>query len=123
MFEKLYEDFTANVLPMVQEGLVITKDYFLDLFARYVKYLLITDTIWLILSTCLFVVSVVGIRKLYKWLKNGGDDEGFFFGCMFLVIGIAVGISGMIDKGTDVVKDIYIPEVRVYEKIQDLRSD
>ena len=45
MIETLYNDFTTKLLPKIQEGLVITKDYFLDLFGRYVKYLIITDSI------------------------------------------------------------------------------
>ena len=39
MTEKLYQDFTEKLLPKITEGLVITKEYFADLFGRYVEYL------------------------------------------------------------------------------------
>ena len=42
--DKIYEDFTANVLPKISEGLSMTKDYFFDLFGRYVHYFIVVDS-------------------------------------------------------------------------------
>ena len=35
--QQLYTDFTTKLLLQIQQGLTITKDYFMDLFARDIK--------------------------------------------------------------------------------------
>ena len=47
MMEQIYNDFVTKMLPKVQEGLMITKDYFTDLFGRYVHYLIVIDIVWI----------------------------------------------------------------------------
>jgi len=42
---QLYADFTQKVVPLVAQGVQITKDYAFDLFGRYIKYLVISDSI------------------------------------------------------------------------------
>ena len=55
MLEQMYSDFTTKLLPKIGEGLSMTKDYFFELFGRYVKYLIIVDSIWLVVWTVLFI--------------------------------------------------------------------
>jgi len=119
--DKIYEDFTTKMLPTIQEGLVITKDYFIDLFGRYVTYLLVTDIIGLILSVLALVVGLCILRLAIKkgvandWL--GGMEIPLFFISAFLIL---VGFIVSVEKTFDVVKDVYIPEVRVYEELKPL---
>ena len=55
--DKMYQDFLTNIAPKIQEGLVITKDYFVDLFGRYVKYLIVIDLLSVI--ACIFGIIIV----------------------------------------------------------------
>lgn len=122
--EQLYTDFTEKLLPKIAEGFMITKDYFLDLFGRYVQYLIVTDLIMAGIFALLLLAVIITARVLYK-KTNKIEAEGksyssdlatariaicvfsTFFGLIFFCIGV--------DKILDVVKDVYVPEVRIYE--------
>lgn len=122
MMEQLYTDFTTKLLPTIQEGLVITKDYFLDLFGRYIKYLIITDLLWAFVFLILSVVSLIYAKKLWKYQWDNSDyidHSGFFFlGVIFTGIFI-FGTIAFITRVTNVVKDVYIPEIRIYEQLKE----
>ncbi len=124
MIETLYNDFTTKLLPKIQEGLVITKDYFLDLFGRYVKYLIITDSIYLGISS---IVTIISIYYLFKAIKSKEMGTGYnrddwagwrIILCALSSIGILVGVISTICNITNLVKDIYLPEVRVIEELK-----
>ena len=113
--EQLYETFTNDLLPTIQEGLVITQEYFTDLFGRYIQYLLITDIL-------LLVLSVLGLIVCGFMIKKGVDLESdcndWFI--PFFILGGILGIfslCGIIEMTGNVAKDIYIPEIRVYEEL------
>lgn len=124
MTEKLYQDFKNEFLPHIQEGLVITKDYFFDLFGRYVKFLLVWDSIMLIVAVVTLIFAPI---ITYKLVKKGRkmSEEGDGAGEVMVVFSIFIGgfitiisFGGTLVKTEDVVKDIYIPEVRVYEELK-----
>lgn len=129
--ENIYNDFITRFLPQVEKGLVITRDYFNDLFGRYVKYLLIVDSILLVLAVIVFVIGIIfTIKGLnaektgFKW-SSGEQDWGaekttyFICGLIFIALGGVSMISGIMD----VSKDIFVPEVRVYEQINSYRNN
>ena len=122
--EQLYKDFTEKLLPQIQEGLSITKDYFLDLFGRYVKYLLVVDSFWMIFGLIMFVG---GCYSFYRAIKYGQKEENQDCGMwevssIFWVIDSAIIILiGFITFGCNLenlAKDIYIPEIRIYEELK-----
>lgn len=116
MLEQIYNDFITNVLPLAQEGLMITKDYFQELFGRYIQYLIVMDSISLGLS----VIAIILMTYLLKWIFTKDSDEvGAIIFCIIISIFLIRWLSGSL---SDVAKDIYVPEIRVYEQIQDLNS-
>lgn len=124
MLETIYNDFTTKLLPQIQEGLTITKDYFIDLFGRYVHYLIVMDSIYLGIFV---LMTIAGLVMFYKGFKYGIKTDwrsGFpeipliFIGFIFAVVGF---ISSIVQT-SNLVRDIYIPEVRVLEKIQEFRN-
>lgn len=66
MLEQMYNDFVTKVLPTIQEGLVISKDYFFDLFGRYVKYLIVVDSIWVVFGLILTIMGCEAVR-IRRW--------------------------------------------------------
>lgn len=128
--DKIYEDFTTKLLPSIQEGLVITKDYFFDLFQRDIKYLIVTDSIGLGVAV---IVLIAGIWALYKAVKaprtghkwlDGDQDYGtaktvyLFSG----IAGILIGFTVICINTSNLIKDIYLPELRVYEQIRTIKN-
>lgn len=119
MKEEIYDDFVTKMLPQIQQGLTITKDYFLDLFGRYIKYLIIMDSISLFFSIVLFVISLV---FFIKSVKIGIEEDWEINLYMFLLFVSFVGtviLPVAIYKNTkNLSKTIFIPEVRVYEEFK-----
>ena len=121
MKEQIYNDFVTKLLPKIQDGLVISKDYFQDLFGRYVHYLIFNDALHLIIPITLIVLSI--ILFLYA-LKVGDVDDGqlslllIVFGFIFFIGGINASISQI----SNLIKDVYVPEVRVYQEIQHFKQ-
>lgn len=120
----MYKDFTTKMLPMIQQGLSITKDYFLDLFGRYIKYLIITDSVALILYAVVFIVSIVVFIKYFKKAveaTNNYDTWPIVFWIIgpVVIIGSFIGICVNLDY---LIKDLYVPEIRIYQELQSFKN-
>ena len=113
MKEQLYTDFTNKVLPMIQEGLVVTQEYFMDLFGRYIKYLIVTDTMLAITGLILMIVAVVYFKPLWKMSED--HDAPIV---VVLLLPTLLGAGMFFSSLNNLFQDIYIPEVRVYQKLK-----
>lgn len=119
MLETIYNDFTTKLLPKIAEGLVMTRDYFTDLFGRYVHFLIVQDIIYLILSSIVLIITLFIFYRVYKWaIIDNNYEEPFFILSIFLLIPLILSICGIINNTTEIVKLKYIPEVVVFEKIK-----
>lgn len=119
MLETIYTDFTTELLPKIAEGLVMTKDYFTDLFGRYVHFLIIQDIILLVVSVITLIITLFICYKLYKQAKNDDFDlDPAYVFTMFLLLPLIFSIVGIVQNTTEIVKLKYIPEVVVFEKIK-----
>jgi hypothetical protein len=119
MIEEIYKDFTEKLLPKIQEGLVISKEYFLDLFGRYVKYLIISD-IFMIFFLIVAII-ILGILAKFFYVQGEKDswyDPGWIIGMIFSVAGVITCIIGLSIKANHLIQDIYIPEVRIIQEIK-----
>ena len=120
--EKLYELFTTEMLPKIQEGMTITKDYFFDLFGRYVKYLIIQDSLLMVFY---FAMTVFGLYLLVKgvsYAKKLMWEDGMWI--PMLIFGALLTTFAtlcFIEKSLDLAKDLTIPETRVYEELKQLK--
>jgi hypothetical protein len=121
MIDQIYNDFTSKLLPKIAEGFSMTKEYFMDLFGRYVKYLIVTDSIWVLVSFVFVVLSCIALAKSRK-LATDKDNyyDGEAHGIIAVLCLFAIAISSLIFFLSigDLVKDIYIPEIRVYEELK-----
>lgn len=119
MLEQMYNDFVTKVLPTIQEGLVISKDYFFDLFGRYVKYLIVVDSIWIAFG---LIVTIIGCLFVYNAVSSKSMDSEtaggvFALGGFLFIIGVFVFMINTFN----LIQTIYIPEVRIYKEIQYLK--
>ena len=120
MLETIYNDFVTKMLPAVQEGLVITKDYFFDLFGRYVKYLIIVDS--LLLAFCLAILLTL-VLLWKKFLKSEYfEGEAVFFAIMGTIFITAFTLIGVFSNANHLIQDLNIPEVRVYQELKPLMN-
>jgi len=115
--EQLYNDFVSKVLPQIQAGLVVTKEYFMDLAGRYITYLIIVDTISLVISLVILVlVTYFGFRKKTREWTMKDDDNMVVY--LFVVPAMIITLAVAFSSGTNLVKDIYIPEIRILEELK-----
>lgn len=131
LLDKIYNDFTTSLLPTIQTGLSITKDYFIDLFGRYIKYLIVTDAINISIAVAIIIAATYCLRQLHRYCKNPDtrrscmDDGNIVFIIMGIILSIAgtiAGVTSAIHYSKQLVKTIYIPEVRIYEEIQNYKT-
>lgn len=126
MMETLYNDFTTNILPKINEGLSMTKDYFFDLFGRYVKFLIVKDLIGLGIALILIVVLTLVFKKLLNWARTLDEYDKtlliIFGSVVFTLIVGSIFFIGVVENTLDLAKTIYIPEVRVLEEIQSYQN-
>lgn len=125
--DQVYQDFTTQLLPKIQEGLVITKDYFVDLFGRYIQYLIITDIIKAVIYLTCFIVGIITSLKVWKIYlqrkeKKVNDPEEVLLAWTLTFTIILVSLIGMFHSTTLIIKDFYIPEVRIIEEIQNFKA-
>lgn len=126
--DQIYNDFVANVLPKIQQGLSITKDYFNDFFGRFVKYLIIVDSITLVCSILGCIALVVLYVLLYKYLRDGKRDLtsdevwGYASIAMIFMIPIVMVIISAFRSANDLILDLTVPEVRVYQEFKSLTN-
>ncbi len=116
MLETIYTDFTTKLLPKIAEGLVMTKDYFMDLFGRYATYIFITDIIYAVLCLIAIFATIYIGYKIYKAIDDITDPSMMFL--IFLAVPLIFSITGFIQYSSEAVKVKYIPEVVVFEKIK-----
>lgn len=122
--DQLYKDFTEKALPQIQQGLQITKDYFTDLFGRYVKYLIGVDIFYIILGVIFTIAGIIVLKKFIKWgNEDEWDNPGIVMGTLFLgVAPIIIGIAMICVNTLNLVQTIYVPEISIYQAIQQLRN-
>lgn len=125
MIETIYSDFTTKLLPQIQEGLSLTKDYFMDLFGRYIQYLLISDIITAVGFLVVGCISLYAANRFWQSYKSQKDHYSSStpeIPATVLLIFSVFMFLGVFSKTMDIVKDIYVPEIRVYEKLSDYKS-
>lgn len=124
MLETIYNDFVTKVLPAVQEGLVISKEYFFDLFGRYVKYLIVIDSILLAANVFAIIALIIFWRMMAtrKWYELGDGGFVIISGIVTLFSLLFALLPGLFINTTHLIKDIYIPEVRVYEELKPMMN-
>lgn len=125
MTEKLYTDFTNKVLPAIQEGMVITQEYFTELFSRYVKYLIITDIVTIVGVLLIATALIVVLKKFWKFSETElySYDRSFFRflgSVIFAFVFVSFVVPTLYITTNNLIKAIYIPEVRVYEELKPL---
>lgn len=119
MKEQIYADFTNKVLPQIGEGLQITKEYFGDLFGRYVKYLLVMDILSLAFTVAILTSGIVltfyAVKHFAEWDRT--DNVLTMFGPTAAGVLVLIGGVGTMVNTMELVKTIFVPEVRVMEQI------
>lgn len=116
MNEQLYNDFITKLLPEIQKGLVITKDYFLDLFSRYITYLRVVDTIGLLVSLAFLIVPPVWMYRKRESIIEHTDGLAFM-----LLVFLFIPLILVFVAGDNLIKDIFIPEVRIVELFKTIK--
>lgn len=126
-FDTIYNDIVTNVLPKVQEGLTITKDYVFDFLDRYITYLIIIDSLTIVFTLTTFTIITYIYMGTWKAIGKGFRDSydiqwdramyKAITTIVYLIL-LLIHISILCISTTDLVKTLTIPELRIYEEYQ-----
>ena len=104
-----------NIIPYLQE-----------LLKRFICYRNITACVWIILSIAMTISGVGMIRALNRWRKS--DDYGDYdddmlvgLGYIFSVFIVALGIGLIIGNMFEIIKNVCMPEMVIYEYITNIQ--
>ncbi len=117
--EQLATDFLTNLPDLIEQG----GAYASDLMDRYVKYLLIKESISLSLIIIGVILVIVAFTSSYKWYKkqkaiNKSEAESNFEAICFLFLVFSVIlIPSCIFKIQRIIKIVYVPEIVIIEEI------
>ena len=125
-FDTIYADITSKVLPKVAEGFQITKEYAFDLFGRYINFLIVTDSIMLLVNIVLFTLAIYFWIKVFKYSMSeetisASDGASFLLNIIPIIFGI-VTFCNIYGYTIDLSKDIFVPEIRIYEIYKDTNN-
>ncbi len=107
-----------NIIPYLQE-----------LLKRFICYRNITACMWILISIAITIIGIVIVKLLNKWRKTDNynnksfnDDEALAgLGYILSICIIGLGIGFIIGNIFGIVKNIYLPEMVVYEYIKNIQ--
>lgn len=118
----------TEFLSKIKEGMVITKDYALDLWARYSQYAMTVDAVMLLTQWILFIVTIFCMKKMFKRCRHLNniadyDTEGLprILFAAYVILPI-VFLAWTIHNAKDLVKRKFVPEVQMYQVIMDIKN-
>lgn len=123
----LVDIFNQQLVPAIQKWVILTKDYVLDLFWRYIAYSIITDSLVIlgsIILLSLFIYFLKKIKKYDDWLSEYNNNRymaTFFYSFIVWWI-VIVFLCCWIEAIRHIIQSIYLPEITIYEKIVELKS-
>lgn len=100
-------DWTSeNVLPYVQ-----------TLCGKYINWEIATSIVWIVVGLILIVLAIIS----FKGARNPEIyDEGFLY--VVFVMLLIFGVVIIFNQIFDIIKCIYIPELKIYEYVKSLMS-
>ena len=122
--QQLYNDFTTKVLPKVAEWFAMTKDYAFELWWRYIKYLIIMDTLGMLLWIIFLIASykIFSYQKevIKKWTiedrRSFADLEWKLIYILPIIV-LIFWFAWLVVNVKLVAKDLLIPEIRIYQEL------
>lgn len=111
-------DWTSeNVLPYVQ-----------TLCGKYINWEIATSVVWIVIGIALILLVIPTSRyakKCFnKYIKINNTSSYYDLGaillCILCVLFIIAGVPMIISQFLDVMKCIYIPELKIYEYVKSL---
>lgn len=107
-------DWTSqNVMPYLQ-----------DLMGRFIAYRNAQAVIWIVISIISIILSILGIKKLFKWkkeneIKEYDDDWGvFLLAIIGLICALCIFIIVLFCNIQGLVQNIFIPELSIMDYLK-----
>ena len=97
-----------NIVPYIQE-----------LAGRFIKWEIGTSILWIVLGLFFIILNGVLIKPVVNKIKISSCDEDLWI--FLFVVNIVLMIVGFVIifcQGFDIIKTIYLPELKLYDYIQ-----
>ena len=97
--------------------------YLQDFLSRYVNYEIVTSTVWLIVGLILLAISLICYKRYGKAYQRYQESNNYDECGWTIVVGVISLVVGILLIGTqvfDIIKCVYLPELKMYEYISSL---
>lgn len=97
-----------NIVPYIQE-----------LVGRFIKWEIGTSILWIVVGLIFIILNGVLIKPVVNKIKISSYDEDLWI--FLFVVNIVLMIVGFVIifcQGFDIIKTIYLPELKLYDYIQ-----
>lgn len=94
--------------------------YLQDLLGRYVNYEIATSIVWMIAGLLLLIISFICYKRYGKAYQRYTQDDDYDECGWMIIIGVVSLLLGVLVIGTqvfDIIKCVYLPELKIYEYI------
>ncbi len=102
-----------NVMPYLEE-----------LMNRFIQWEISTSIVWGAVGIAMLIIGLIGVMYMWKHRESydyfGDPDEGITWMFTAFIIAIILGVIVVLTQCFDVCKAIYMPEMTIYEYIQNL---
>lgn len=118
--EALQRTINEQFMPAIGEGIEITKDWWLDLFSRYVSFVILQQSLTILFLLATMGFFVVFCIKQQKKIKNAIKtwEEALFAIVFFVWLVLFFCCLGFLYESLiTTIEVLYIPEVYIYNKL------
>lgn len=113
----LYDAFVNQFLPTISKGLVITQEYFIDFFGRFIMYRIALNIIPIVFLLIWSIIILLNIKKLHRRFefKSQRYEEEYIPALIGIYIRLAVTIIILFVCWTAAIWRYIVPEWKVYQ--------
>lgn len=117
----LVDIFNQQLVPAMQQWAVLTKDYVLDLFWRYIQYAIAMDILSILFTLPILYLLYIWYKKVSLNDTSRYKDNTVMY-CLLTWVFAFILMAAIYFNFNHIIQSIFTPELTIYEKIVELKQ-
>ena len=121
---KIFDDLSKRLGVAIDWSNENIMPYLNDLVDRFIKWEIARSIFGVAISIVLIVVGICGIKYVWKnkhkYRYFGDLDEGITWVMIGAVLALVIGVLAFLFTCAELIEVIYLPEIAIYDYVQDL---